>query len=144
MALSLYEELGRDSYIFNEDFHKPTDPTWIINRPWKRYCEYREVDQDTVISSAQTINRWESPPLGWAKLNVDGTVTSSQGKANCGGVVRDNRGLWISGFTQLLGNCEAYAAEEWALLLGLRLALEEGYKRVIVESDAKTLMDNVL
>lgn len=34
--------------------------------------------------------------------------------------------------------------EEWALLLGLRSAWEEGLKKIMVDSDSKTVIDKLL
>ncbi|KAK4254550.1 hypothetical protein QN277_009918 [Acacia crassicarpa] len=43
-----------------------------------------------------------------------------------------------------LGSCEAFEAEGWAIAKGLNLAWELGCRRVILESDAKVLIDSLL
>ena len=40
--------------------------------------------------------RWEKPPVGWMKLNTDGSVFGSLGVVGCGRVIRDDSGNWIS------------------------------------------------
>ncbi|KAL0016538.1 hypothetical protein SO802_003607 [Lithocarpus litseifolius] len=35
---------------------------------------------------------WERPPIGWKKLNTDGSRLGSNGRAGCGGIVRDVQG----------------------------------------------------
>lgn len=87
---------------------------------------------------------WVPPPLGWVKVNVDGAVARSNRKAGCGGVIRGHWGEWLMGFSQPLGLAEVEVAEEWAILLGLRLAWDEGYKKVMVESNSKLLVEKLL
>ena len=47
--------------------------------------------------------RWEKPPDGWSKLNTDGSVLGSMGIAGCGGIVRNNQGGWVVGFSRHIG-----------------------------------------
>ena len=39
--------------------------------------------------------RWERPPQGWMKLNIDGSANGNPGLAGCGGVIRDDARRWI-------------------------------------------------
>ena len=55
--------------------------------------------------------RWEKPPKGWIKLNMDGCALGSTGLAGCGGVVRDSHGKWISGFSRRIGTTDSFVAE---------------------------------
>ena len=43
--------------------------------------------------------RWEKPPKGWSKLNTDGSILGSTSLAGCGGIVRNNQGGWVVGFS---------------------------------------------
>ena len=47
--------------------------------------------------------RWEKPPVGWSKMNTDGSVLGSMGIAGCGGIVRNNQGGWVAGFSRRIG-----------------------------------------
>ncbi|KAK4267638.1 hypothetical protein QN277_024391 [Acacia crassicarpa] len=164
-ALNLAEELGldrvnpwcliwgvgiwflwkwRNNCVFQDHLWKPYNPSEVIKKSWHLYCMAIPSYQDLSIPSLNNPCRWSPPPPGWFKLNVDGAVSLSEMKAGCGGVIRDHMGLWISGFTQTLGFCNAYMAEEWALLLGLRRAWDEGLKHILVESDAKLLVEKLL
>ncbi|KAK4286480.1 hypothetical protein QN277_003031 [Acacia crassicarpa] len=67
----------------------------------------------------------------------------STSNAGCGGVLWDNCGGWIAGFSKHIGMCSARSAEEWAILEGLLLAWDLGLKRVIVESDAAELVNSL-
>lgn len=63
------------------------------------------------------------------KLNTDGSFKSSSGWAGAGGVLRDSRGDWISGFTANLrkGNC--ILTEARGLFHGVKLAWSLGFEK---------------
>ena len=42
-------------------------------------------------------------------------------RAGCGGVVRDEHGNWVAGFTRHIGATNSFAAELWGLRDGLLL-----------------------
>jgi hypothetical protein len=44
-------------------------------------------------------------------LNMDGVAKISFGCAGCGGVIRDDSGRWICGFSKFLGSTTTYMAE---------------------------------
>ncbi|KAK4278488.1 hypothetical protein QN277_016327 [Acacia crassicarpa] len=85
--------------------------------------------------------KWVPPDEGWVKINVDGAVSRYESRAGCGGVIRDRSGEWVAGFTHFLGSCSVFQAEEWAILKGLSLAWDLGLRRIILESDAKEVLD---
>ena len=85
--------------------------------------------------------RWEKPELGWLKLNTDASSNASLGSAAGGGLIRDERGNWVIGFTRKLGTVNSFTAEIWALRDGLLLCCQMKLPAVIVELDAKALVD---
>ncbi|GMJ08920.1 hypothetical protein like AT5G42905 [Hibiscus trionum] len=58
-----------------------------------------------------TVARWQCPPRGWLKVNVDGARTTASGLAFCGGLGRDEDGQWRFGFSKKIGVCSAFEAE---------------------------------
>lgn len=51
------------------------------------------------ISHKSVVNiSWHSPPLGFIKLNTDGSALSNPGQLGVGGVFRDEFGNWMGGF----------------------------------------------
>ncbi|KAL0007565.1 hypothetical protein SO802_009067 [Lithocarpus litseifolius] len=85
--------------------------------------------------------KWEKPELGWMKLNTDGSCNAAAGKAAGGGLIRDDMGNWVVGFTRKLGNVNSFTAEVWALRDGLILCHQMKFPAVIIELDAKALVD---
>ena len=43
---------------------------------------------------------WEKPLSGWKKLNTDGSFIGCMEQTGCGGVIRDEHGNWVAGFTR--------------------------------------------
>ncbi|KAK4252647.1 hypothetical protein QN277_014392 [Acacia crassicarpa] len=96
------------------------------------------------LNCEDQITGWEKPPHGWLKLNVDGASTIQSSKAGCGGVIRDCLGNWVVGFAKSIGDCNASNAEEWAIVEGLQLAWDLGFKKIILESDASSVVNVLL
>ena len=69
------------------------------------------------------------------KLNVDGAFSRTHG-LGCGGLLRRSDDSFVEGFMFHLNQGDSLTAELWALVLGLKLAWQRGYRKVIVETDA--------
>ena len=41
---------------------------------------------------------WSPPPPRWVKLNTDGAFKASSGMTSVGKIIRDEIGIWITGF----------------------------------------------
>ena len=74
-------------------------------------------------------------------MNTDGSIFGSFGQAGCGGVVRDEHENWIAGFTRHIGTTNCFAAELWGLRNGLSLCLSLNILCLVVEVDAKAVVD---
>lgn len=85
--------------------------------------------------------RWERPESGWLKLNTDGSYDDLLGNARGGSLIRDEQGQWVAGFTRKIGRANSFIAEAWALRDGLVLCKQMNWTKVIVELDAKVLVD---
>ncbi|KAK4274299.1 hypothetical protein QN277_017543 [Acacia crassicarpa] len=135
----------RNRAIFQDDYHKPNLPVSVIRTLWSSFCDgsvSREIFSDAVDRTNEG-QRWTPPPFGWVKVSVDGAVARSSGKAGCGGVIRNHRGEWLIGFNQNLGMAGVVESEEWAILMGLRMAWEKGFRKVILETDSKIMIDRL-
>ena len=80
--------------------------------------------------------RWEWPPEGVVKLNVDGCSKGNPGLASFGGLVCNDNGRWVFGFEGLLEIANNLLPELMAICVGLKLAWERGFKAVSCESDS--------
>jgi ribonuclease HI len=91
-----------------------------------------------------TLISWKPPPLGFLKLNTDGSALGNPGPANAGGLICDTNGMWIRGFSRYIGTTNSFAAELWGLRDGLELARKLDISKLIVEVDAKAVVDIIL
>ena len=85
--------------------------------------------------------RWEKPTSGWLKLNTDGSFDDLLGNIGGGGLIRNEQGDWVAGYTKKVGKANSFVAEAWALRDGLMLCNQMNLSNVIVELDAKALVD---
>ena len=88
--------------------------------------------------------RWNRPPVGWFKLNADGASFGNPGKASGGGLIRDHHGSWVKGYMRHIGFTSNIVAEFWALKDGLMLASQLDITQLLVELDAKVVVDLIL
>ena len=75
------------------------------------------------------------------KLNTYGSFDDLFGNAGGGGLIRDEQEQWVAGFTRKIGKTNSFMAEAWTLQDGLVLCNQMKVSKVIVESDAKAVVD---
>lgn len=85
--------------------------------------------------------RWEKPRSRWLKLNTDGSYDDSLGNAGGGGVIIDEYGNWVVGFTRKVERASSFITKAWALRDDLLLCIQMNLSDVIVKLDAKALVD---
>ncbi|KAK6934581.1 Ribonuclease H domain [Dillenia turbinata] len=78
---------------------------------------------------------WNPPKGGIIKINTDGSV-NPDGHAAAGGVLRNDKGDWLAGFSMNVDMCSVIAAELWGVKDGLQLAIERGPKDIELEVDS--------
>ncbi|KAL4379262.1 hypothetical protein GQ457_02G040270 [Hibiscus cannabinus] len=96
------------------------------------------------VALALTISspaKWFAPPHGWVKANVDGAVRLHDSAAVCGGLIRDEEGNWLIGFSRSLGCCSVLFAELWGVHDALKHAWSMGHRCLILESDSADVVD---
>ena len=57
--------------------------------------------------------KWTKPPMGWLKLNTDGSNVGNLGIASGGGLICNENGDWVMGFARSLGITSGVMAELW-------------------------------
>lgn len=92
-------------------------------------------------SSPSDLVRWEAPPQGWAKINVDGAFVQQIGEAGTGIVIRDHVGDVLLTSWNVIRSCQSpEEAEAQACRDGLRLAADWIQMPVILESDCANVV----
>ncbi|GLT50759.1 hypothetical protein SLA2020_242210 [Shorea laevis] len=125
----------RNALIFRNHKSRPQELCALIFQQAK----YTMIALNPISPTTFRQQRWVSwipPKAGWYKLNSDGSYSVTQNSASAGGLIRDNFGSWISGFTVNVGYASIFIAELWGLREGLGLCQSLGLSRVIAETDS--------
>ena len=85
--------------------------------------------------------KWMTPPFGWLKINVDGSLFQQTEEAMCAGVFHDENGMWILGFGRKLGTCTSLQVELWGINITLELAWDRNLQQIIVECNNMEAMN---
>ena len=92
-------------------------------------------------TSTHYCDHWEAPPPGVVKSNINVTVSQEEGEINVGIVISDSRGRFIRA-EEIHVVVEAHCAEAYAAKVGLEFAKRIGVASLILEGDAKTIMES--
>ncbi|CAL2255075.1 unnamed protein product [Prunus armeniaca] len=121
--------------IFDQRFVMPVDPQQLILQYAWEWFNANKPPSPSYMPSVVQIH-WIAPTHGVCKINTDGSRNSDSGSIGAGGLLRDNYGAWIKGFSVNLGVGSVLEAELWGIFWGLHLAWESGFRFVEVESDS--------
>ncbi|GAU36490.1 hypothetical protein TSUD_316160 [Trifolium subterraneum] len=80
---------------------------------------------------------WIPPTATCLKLNNDGFSFENPGCAGFGGLIRNDIGEWMHGFSGSCCHASNILAELYAILEGLQLAWNLGYRTITLECDSK-------
>lgn len=78
---------------------------------------------------------WSRSREGRVKLNVDGSCRGNLGSCGRGGVMRNDRGKFLTAFSTNFGIGTNNAAELKALTCGLLLCKELNFRNIAIECD---------
>lgn len=88
--------------------------------------------------------KWEKPPSGWMKLNVDGSYQENN-TGGIGAILRNSTGDVIFAVYGFVEQCQsALEAEILACKEGIRLALQWTLLPIIIESDCAEAIQLIL
>ncbi|CAL8169059.1 unnamed protein product [Prunus armeniaca] len=93
-------------------------------------------------SADSMIIKWHPPPIGWIKVNFDGSLMNSH--ASTGFVIRDYEGHVLVAASNNIGENSINVAECLALQDGLAAALDRGWDQIVIEGDSKLVVDSIL
>lgn len=109
---------------------------WIL----QEHKEYELwLGKGTCLEEATRLVRWQLPPTGLSKLNTDAAYSHSQKRMGFGGLVRDVRGTWVTGFMVGSVDGDPLMAEILALKMGLNLLSDCGIRSAVCEVDCKEI-----
>ncbi|XP_070035071.1 uncharacterized protein [Nicotiana tomentosiformis] len=85
--------------------------------------------------------KWEKPPTGTVKLNIDGAFSKITLEAGLGGVFRNSNEYWTVGFHKSGHAASAMQAELMALHECLKIAKEMKFLKIEIETDSTEIIN---
>ncbi|CAN1849019.1 Putative ribonuclease H protein At1g65750, partial [Linum perenne] len=83
---------------------------------------------------------WELGPLEWVMVNTNGAVLLDSGKVVAGGLIRDAHSHCSAAFTINIGRCSITCAELRAVIMGLHIVWDNGWRKVELQVDSTTVI----
>ena len=103
--------------------------------------DFKEAMRLCLQSQNNEALRWEAPPLGMFKINVDGATSNDGRPFSAGVIIRGNKGKLLAALNKVLqGQYSSLESKIMALENGILLAKEMALSLVIFESNALTLV----
>lgn len=87
--------------------------------------------------------RWEAPPHGWIKLNIDKASKGNPDSAGARGILRNAAGGFVKAFTFKCGYCTSVRAEMFAVLRGLLMARNVQISSLVLEVDSEVVLNSL-
>lgn len=115
--------------LFENGFSLPPNRQAVIQKFTTEITKACEKLDEKEMSS-RTINiRWRFPSQGWVNLNTNGASKGNPEGGGGGGLIWDETGAWIAGFSFHIGYCMTFTAELWGIYRGLLMGWNRGFKR---------------
>lgn len=86
---------------------------------------------------------WYRPPVNWVKVNTDGAHNSLTNFSAVAGIIRCSNGRVLKCFQKFLGQTSIFFVELNSIVFALALCKQLGFRKVIVESDAASVIDSL-
>jgi ribonuclease HI len=135
----------RNKSIHDAEFVSPMNP-WQVSLNYVNMYKISMQAEERIQHSKdkQHIDvKWLIPSPGWFVMNSDGAAKMSVRKAGCGGVLRNDIGIWVEGFSKALGDTTAYMAELWGIYEGLCIAHRRGVVRLELRTDSQVIAQSL-
>lgn len=108
---------------------------------WKKCHQEKQVPRSVATTSRR---KWDPPPPGWVKINVDAATFMETKSVGIGSIIRDEQGAFVRVRNQKI-DCQLHPREAEAVGLKEALSWTEnlGFKNCIFETDAKLVVDAI-
>jgi ribonuclease HI len=106
------------------------------------YTEAQLGDKVSKKTNEEVLKIWRNPPEGWVKINCDASLNKTLCRMGMGVVIRVYRGtvILVRSLTKE-GAVDPSAAKAMAFFQGIILGQNLGLSKIIVEGDAKMVIE---
>lgn len=129
---------GRNTIVWkNRGFNPLFMASWVV-RSLKAYHKYHP---PKVKNIRRPVTRWECPPSGRLKINIDGAYNAKLAQSGIKVIIRDEHGLCMAAFAHHIPySSSALHMEVEACRAGLLIAIHQGWNDCVLESDYALLI----
>ncbi|XP_062028342.1 uncharacterized protein LOC133744218 [Rosa rugosa] len=128
----------RNNLVWNDGACRPL---WMIQWCSRQLEEYQRVNCKAGKQGKRPLTKWQNPPSGRLKININGAFRVNDGCGGIGVVVRDHEGRGIAAMARpFLHAHSALSMEAEACRAGLLLGIHQGWADIDIESDSATLI----
>ena len=132
---------NRNKLVHN---NSPLTPSQVWILATNTLEDFKMAASSDIIPSRHSQIRWEAPPQGIFKINVDGATSEHGRNSSIGVIIRDCNGLVVAALSKYLpGRFAADQVGALAMEQGILLAQELHLSRIILESDALAVVQAV-
>ena len=114
---------------------------------WVEFQKIKEKEKESEAEVQQEkwkYGKWSAPRKGWIKLNTDAALNQRARRAGWGIVARDWRGKLVASWACPSFTCSEPKLEEaLAIRTAMGTATVEGWEKVIIETNCKTVVDKL-
>ncbi|KAL8485253.1 hypothetical protein ACS0TY_027527 [Phlomoides rotata] len=103
---------------------------------WANFWAFISESGQAAEGSYGQVCSMATPPIGFMKINVDGSAAESPGQLTGGGIFRDHYDMFRGCFAATHGYGFAFEAELATALLAIELAHDKGWNNLWLESDS--------
>ena len=122
----------------------PLSPSQVWQLATCTLEDFKKANSLALTPPSHPSSRWETPPQGVFKINVDGATSDQGNNSSIGVIIRDCNDHVVAALSKYLqGRFAADQVEALAVEQGILLAQELQLSSVIVESDALTVIQAI-
>lgn len=130
---------GNENQVIHNDSASPPSQVWDSTR--RAILNYNNLCLSPTLIQPTSRHHCSAPPLGFYKINVDGTTAEEGGSSYIGVIIRDCTSATIGALSKALpSSFPAEVTEAYALHQGIQFALEMQINQAIFESDALSII----
>ncbi|XP_062028713.1 uncharacterized protein LOC133744661 [Rosa rugosa] len=128
----------RNKLVWNDDHFQPMH---MIQWATQMLEDFQKYHPKAVRKQRRPLTKWQNPPSGRLKINVDGAFRAEEGSGGIGVVVRNDAGMGIAALARTFLHAHSVLnMEAEACRAGLLLGIHQGWTDIDVESDSAILI----
>ncbi|XP_024190354.1 uncharacterized protein LOC112194337 [Rosa chinensis] len=130
--------IERNKIVWNDG---SCQPMYMIQWCMRSLEEFQKYHPKATNKKKRRVTKWQCPPKGRLKINIDGAYKADTNVGGIGVIVRDDLGIGIAAIARPFQRAHSMInMEAEACRAGLLLSIHQGWTNVVIESDSALLI----